>query len=154
MGGFGSGSKGDRRCTDNMRALDVRQISRADLLTAGTSFSWGWTRMGKTTASINIRVQADKVVFDYRLPRSVLGGSWEAMNSEVLLDRTSCRFGGRRVWWRCPQSECGRRVAVLYAGEMFACRQCHRLAYRSQRETDEALAFRRAEAIRRRLGQC
>ena len=47
---------------------------------------------------------------------------------------------------------CGRRVAVLHGGRVFACRQCKRLAYRSQRETTDDRATRRADAIRRRLG--
>ena len=56
-----------------------------------------------------------------------------------------------QYWWRCPAVGCGRRVAVLHGGRIFACRQCHRLAYRSQRETDDDRATRRANTIRRRL---
>jgi len=56
------------------------------------------------------------------------------------------------VCWRRLIDGCGRRVAVLHGGRMFACRQCNDLAYRSQREADDDRATRRADTIRRRLG--
>lgn len=69
----------------------------------------------------------------------------------IGLDWTACTYGGARPWWRCPC--CLRRVAVLYVGRgALACRHCHRLAYRCQREADDDRALRRAEALRRRLG--
>lgn len=153
MGGFNSGRHGGGRCTDDMHPLDVRKINRAGLLTAGRSFSWQWTCNGETTATISLwMTAADRVRLDYR-NRSAQhnGGEWESMQYNVLLDWTPCAYGGQRVWWRCPAVGCGRRVAVLHGGRIFACRQCHRLAYRSQRETDDDRATRRANTIRRRL---
>lgn len=50
---------------------------------------------------------------------------------EVRIERTPCRFGGERPWFRCP--ECERRVGVLYLRSCFMCRKCARLVYRSQR---------------------
>ena len=150
MGGFGSGRQGGGRCTDDMRPLDVRKINRAGLLTPGRWFSWQWTCNDEVTATISLRVEADRVVLDYR-NRSGHDGEWEPMNYAVLLDWTDCGFGGRRVWWRCPAVGCGRRVAVLHGGRVFACRQCNRLDYRSQREPGYDRASRRADTIRRRL---
>jgi hypothetical protein len=153
MGGFGSGRQGGKRCTDDMRPLDVRKINRAKLLTPGRWFSWRWTRNGETTGTIDLRVEADQVVLDYR-NRSAHhnSGEWESMSYPVRLDWTPCTMGGQRVWWRCPGIGCGRRVAVLYGGRVFACRYCHDLAYRSQREAVDDRAIRRADTIRRRLG--
>ena len=153
MGGFGSGRHGGGRCTADMHPLDVRKINRAGLLTPGRWFNWQWTCNGEVTATINLRVEADRVVLDYRNQnRHHNGGEWEPMNYAVRLDWTSCGFRGQRVWWRCPAVGCGRRVAVLHGGRVFACRQCNRLAYRSQREADDDRATRRADKLRDRLG--
>jgi hypothetical protein len=151
MGGFGSGRQGGGRCTDELRPLDVRKISRAGLLTPGSGSCMQWSRNGETTATINLRAEADRVVLEYS-SWSGNSGQWEPLSYAVRLDWTTCGFGGRRVWWRCPVVGCGRRVAVLHGGRVFACRQCNCLAYRSQRETDEDRATRRANTIRQRLG--
>ena len=53
----------------------------------------------------------------------------------------------------CPAAGCGRRVAILYGGGIFACRHCHQLAYFSSREdAGDRAARRRAERLRARLG--
>lgn len=151
MGGFSSGRHGGKRCTDDMRALDVRKINRAGQLTPGSFFTWQWSRNGEVTASIQLRVASESVVLDYR-NRNHHGGEWEPMRYRVALEWTPCSFGGKRVWWLCPAVGCGRRVAVLHGGRVFACRQCNRLAYRSQREADDDRATRRADKLRNRLG--
>jgi len=153
MGGFGSGKQGGKRCTNDMLALDVRSINRAGRLTPGSWFTWQWTRTDEITSSVQIQVETDSVVLDYRNRSNHHGsGEWEQMRYTVALCRTPCGFGGERVWWRCPAVGCGRRVAVLYGGRVFACRQCNHLAYASQREADDDRATRRADTIRRRLG--
>lgn len=55
----------------------------------------------------------------------------------VYLDWTACHLGGQRPWFLCPTRGCGRRIANLYGGAIFACRHCYRLAYPSQRETPD-----------------
>ncbi len=152
MGGFGSGRQGSGRCTDDMRPLDVRKINRGGLLTPGRWFNWQWTCNDEVTATIGLRVETDRVVLDYRnRSNHHNGGEWEPMNYAVPLDWTPCTLGGQRVWWRCPAVGCGQRVAVLFGGRIFACRKCHTLAYRSQREADDDRSTRRADTIRRRL---
>jgi hypothetical protein len=152
MGGFGSGRQSGGRCTDDMRPLDVRKIHRDGLLSPGRWFNWQWTRNGEVTAQIGLRVESDRVVLNYRSQSHWQNdGQWEQMKYPVLLDWTPCGFGGRRVWWRCPARGCGRRVAILYGGRIFACRDCHRLDFRSQREADDDRAARRADKLRKRL---
>jgi len=150
MGGFGSGRRGGGKVTTDCRYLDVRLLQRDGLLTQGRAFGWHWTRNGEDVASIQIRTEADRVILDYRSRSN--GGEWQPLEYPVYLDWTLCTYGGRRAWFRCPGQGCGRRVAILYGGSIFACRHCHRLAYACQREKDDDRAMRRADTIRQRLG--
>lgn len=70
----------------------------------------------------------------------------------VRIVRTPCNLGGSRPWFICPALGCGRRVAILYGGGIFACRHCYQLAYASAREDAGDRATRRADRIRARLG--
>lgn len=151
MGGMGSG-RGQRgkNTTTNMHPLDIRRLHRAGLLTLGRVFSWQWTICGREVASIQMRSEADRLVLIYRNRNH--GGEWQPMEYPVYLEWTNCALGGRRPWFLCPTKGCGRRVAVLFGGSIFACRHCQKLTYECQRETDDDRAARRADTIRRRLG--
>ena len=74
------------------------------------------------------------------------------MKYPVTLEWTACQYGGQRAWFRCPVVGCGRRVAILYSGRVFACRHCYHLVYASQRENNTDRTIRRADNIRRKLG--
>jgi hypothetical protein len=83
--------------------------------------------------------------------------SWGETKQEggrsVRLMRTRCNYGGARRWLQCPAGSCRRRVGVLYLrNDLIACRQCLRLAYRSQREEFGVRRLRRARAVRLKLG--
>jgi len=151
MGGFGSG-RGQRGkdTTSDMRPLDIRKLQRDGLLTPGRAFGWHWTVNGEEVASIQMRTEVDRVILNYRSRSN--GGEWQPMEYPVYLEWTGLHFGGRRAWFLCPARGCGRRVAILFGGSIFACRHCHNLAYQCQRETDDDRAMRRADTIRRRLG--
>lgn len=151
MGGLGSG-RGQRgkETTSDMQPLDIRRLHRAGLLTPGRVFSWQWSVCGREMASIQIRTEVDRVILNYQ--NRTHGGEWRPMEYPVCLEWTSCTLGGRRAWFVCPAQGCGRRVAVLFGGSIFACRHCHKLAYASQRETKDDRAIRRYNTIRRRLG--
>jgi hypothetical protein len=152
MGGMGSGRRyqGGKGTTSDMRALDVRRLQRDGLLTPGQAFGWNWTRNGEEVASIQVRTEVDRVILNYRSRSN--GGDWQPMEYPVDLKWTGCNLGGRRVWFLCPAKGCGRRVAILFGGSIFACRHCHKLVYTCQRETDDDRAARRADRIRNRLG--
>ena len=149
MGGFGSGRHGGKRTTGDMWALDIRKVQRAGRLAPGQSFNWQWSRNREPMANINILTDTDRVTLDYRTRDR--GGEWQSMNYPVQLSWTSCNFGGQRAWWHCPAVGCGRRVAVLYGGKVYACRHCHKLAYQSQREQLHDRAGSKANKLRDRL---
>lgn len=150
MGGFGSG-RGQRgkNTTSDMRPLDIRRLHRAGLLTPGRAFGWQWSACGREVASIQIRTEVDRVILNYKTRSK--GGEWQPMEYPVYLEWTDLHYGGRRPWFLCPAQGCGRRVAVLFGGRVYACRHCHNLVYECQRETDDDRACRRADTIRRRL---
>jgi hypothetical protein len=153
MGGMNSGRRdqGGKRITSDCHSLDVRLFQRDGVLVAGRSFTTSWMRNGKAIASIQVKVEADRVILDYRHQRD--GDEWKSQNYPVRIEWTSCNYGGSRAWFLCPAQGCGRRVAKLFLGSaIFACRHCYKLAYASQRETYDDRAARRADTIRRRLG--
>lgn len=151
MGGFGSGCwQGGKNTTSDMQALDIRWLQRDGLLTPGRANNLQWTRNGNEVASIQMRTEVDRVILNYRSRSN--GGEWRPIEYPVYLEWTPCHLGGRRAWFLCPAQGCGRRVAILFGGSVFACRHCHKLVYACQREADHDRAARRANTIRRRLG--
>lgn len=137
-----------RDCTSDMLQLDVRHLHRAGLLNPGR-YVLQWKRGSDVLASIDLTTLADCVRFTYR-HNSDGGAQWQDTHALARLQRTPCHLGGYRAWWLCPR--CGRRVAILYAGETPACRHCYRLAYPSERESPTGRAIRKADKIRERLG--
>lgn len=150
MGGYGSGRKFGVHCTDDQLAIDVRQWQREGRLREGSNFSSTWTRAGKEIGNIGVKTENQQIILSY---------SWQKNNGEsgtldypVALQTTACHYGGARYWFICPAVGCGKRVAKLYLGEKyFACRQCYRLAYQSQRETADDRAIRNINKIRAKL---
>lgn len=152
MGGSGSGNRwryGTKITTDDCMAIDVRRWAREGMLRPGCRAVWTWRRGARVVGSISTRTEADFVVLSYR--RQPAGGEWRHEEYRVRIVRTVCNLGGSRPWFICPAAGCGRRVAILYGGGIFACRHCHRLAYASAREDAGDRAARKADRLRERL---
>lgn len=152
MGGMGSGRRAfstlSKSTTEDYRDIDVRWLKRQSGLQPGLSGQITWRRRGEITGQIGYRVTHASVVLDYRIRDRA--GEWESLNYPIPLDTTPCHLGGVRHWFLCPS--CGKRVALVYGGRIFACRDCYRLAYPSTRETRGDRAARRADRIRDKLG--
>ena len=152
MGGIGSGRSyfSAKETTQDYISIDIRRWNRDGLLAPNKSFGWQWSRNGRASASIWVHTEPDRVILSYKHQRG--GDPWRSESYPVYLDWTSCNLGGKRPWFLCPASGCGRRVAILYGGGIFACRHCYQLAYPSQREPAYDRAAGRADRIREKLG--
>ncbi len=145
-----SRSGSGKSTTEDYRQLDVRRLQRDGLLERRYMFMWQWSRYGEVCASVGIQPESDHVTLTYT--HSSNGSPATEQNYPVFLDWTICHYGGSRAWFICPARGCGKRVAILYCGKVFACRSCYRLVYASQRESPGQRADTRAWAIRKRCG--
>lgn len=153
MGGFSSGRKRSssaKPLTSNFRGIDIRRWQREGLLRPGFTFTRVWHQHGEPVAEIRVRPLGDRLQVAYT--PLLHAGPVSARECIIPVARTTCRLGGARPWFLCPQPGCGRRVAVLYERGGFACRQCLGLAYPSQRESAAERALRKADRVRVRLG--
>lgn len=148
MGGYGSGRHGGRSTPH--RTCAVWTCARCSVMA-------GWRLLQQVKSveqqraadsDVNYRMEGKGVRLIYRSRRT--GEDWKDHDYVVPLTYTACNnYGGSRVWFLCPC--CGRRVAKLYGGAIYACRHCHKLAYQSQRETRGDRALRKADKLRDRL---
>ena len=150
MGGYGSGKKSGASCADDQLSIDARQWQREGRLVAGLSFNAAWSRSGKEVGIMGVSTESGQVRLSYSWQKK--GGESGRLDYPVGLQTTSCHYGGLRYWFTCPAVGCGKRVAKLYLGDKyFACRHCYQLTYKSQRETTDDRATRRADKIRAKL---
>ncbi len=153
MGGIGSGRHwrwDTKETTEDYRSIDIRRWYREKMLIPNNSFSRQWTRNGEVTSSIGVRVEENKVYLIYR--KKSHGEEWVDKNYPVYIAWTPCNYGNKRPWFLCPARNCGRRVAKLYSGNIYACRHCYRLSYQCQREIFPYRITRKADKIRERMG--
>lgn len=135
MGGYLSGRCRTRNrgtvesvCRIDLRYLRAKGAFRDGAVSAG---SLRWSRHGEETGSVGYTVDLTSpdsrqlvVSFTYR---------GEAKRTVLILEAVPMRFGGHRLYARCPVS--GRRCEVLpIVGGVVACRQVHRLTYATQSE--------------------
>ncbi len=152
MGGSGSGRHWQYNANgtvDNYRSIDIRKWRREGLLTPGATFKAKWLRDGEPFGTVKVLVAEKYCLLSYRYRNS---NDWVDASYPIDIEWTPCNLGGKRPWFLCPAKQCGRRVAILYGGTVFACRNCYRLSYPSQRENAGDRSTRKDEKVRSRLG--
>jgi hypothetical protein len=128
-------SKAARPLIERTHSVDVRELHRQSPFSLDPkSFPF-------------VGVTARRFKIEYR------GRRWprDRRSQTIAVTWTRCHFGGMRPWFICS---CGKRVAVMYPGflDLLFCRACVGLAYQSQLWGSRRRLLRKAEAIRRVLG--
>src|SRR5262245_30530911 len=130
MGGHSSGRHGWRGVVEQRKRLDVRIFRRRGWLRRGGAGVLRWTSNGEPDGSISYCLGDDELRLDYTVGE---GDDRARVTQRISLERTRCRYGGHRHYWRCPR--CARRVEVVIMathGRWWGCRRCIRLRYVSQ----------------------
>lgn len=128
MGGILSGCNGYRGGKRSVEHLPVARLTYASHFQLGRHETY-------------IRIESDSWGV-------IVHGSLEW---PVRIDQHKLHFGGHRRWLVCPTCE-SRREALYVDGKLVACRVCLGLRYACQHENVRDRMFRRANAIRKRLG--
>jgi hypothetical protein len=148
--GMGAGVDTTARTQQPAHSTGCASSAKDGTSVPGAFSSRVWSRNGEVTGTINLKMEAFRLTLSYRQRSG--GEDWRSLEYPVGIEWTPCNYGGERAWFLCPARGCGRRVAILYGGKVFACCRCYRLAYESQQEDGGYRAVRRTQKIRIRLG--
>jgi hypothetical protein len=179
-----------RLTVEECSRLSIVELRRAGLF-RGSFGTWGSSRWsdanGKKIRAVVFRLLHDSIAGLILEVRPDIGIALPTLHNSpkqmIPIVATKCNFGNERFWFCCSKVTngipCGRRAAVLYlvpGGQIFGCRVCFDLTYRSVQEHDaridwivklsyaqfmqilesgspaeRSLAFRALPRIRRRL---
>jgi hypothetical protein len=138
------------RLTGQIPEIDIRRWRKSGHLAPGMRFISQWFEGAEPYAGMRVHVESHRRLWlSYHYEQH---GIAEDLLYPITIDWTDCHLGGHRPWFSCPNPDCGRRCAILYAERVFRCRECLELRYPSQREPRYDRSARRAENIRHRLG--
>jgi len=148
MGGINSGRRRtvNRGAIEQFPALDLRILRRAGLMRPGQCMYDTLTWLNQVREALSVRIFID--LSDDRHASIRLRG--DAITQDITLTVVPSGFGGVRYHMLCPVTARSGEVLYLVDG-MFASRQAHRLAYRSQSEDELGRARRKARKLHRRL---
>ncbi len=149
MGGYGStrwGWYGKRLAVEDCRRLPMKIIN-PKIREGWRAGSVSWSRGGEPMGNISYQIvwgnEPEALRLIYTVTKHDTGLNKD-FDYPIILTTTTLPWDGVRYWFLCPARWCGRRVSVLYLpphGEIFACRHCHRLSYRSRQEGYQDRAF-------------
>lgn len=144
---YGAGRPGWRRKCEHLLGLDIRVLSRRGHLTSGACSSQHWSCGDAPAGSMSIRAEHDHVRLSYRV-------NDQPYDYAVRIERTPCRYGGTRPWFRCPRCQWRRAVIFGVASDgRFGCRRCMCLAYSSEAEATLDRLWRKQRKLEAKLGK-
>jgi len=157
MGGSGSGNwyRGSTKPTEeNFHRFSIVRLKHYGLIgkPMRASGNWQWTCNDEVISSMCYDIRTLYEDSPHLRVHYTNTRSGEKYDYKILLTTTRPHYGGERWWFRCPVQGCGRRVAVLYLAQIFACRHCCKLAYSSQNEAPHYRQLHKAQKIHQQLG--
>lgn len=151
MGGRGSGRPSSCGLTvdkcHEYHSIDLAWLRRRKLAKVNQWSTLRWSKGERETGSIRIQYLKNGLRLVYRYGKV---DQWTSVDEVVPFIETPLGLGGKLQWYECPS--CQRRCRIIYGGNRFRCRLCHRLKYETQYEPGFARAGTRALKIRERLG--
>jgi hypothetical protein len=121
---------GPHRCcrpqknSDFGRRIEMRRSVKG-ALTSDAVGTLNWKRDGDAVASVAFRLMRQRL---FSASRSPCCGALD-LEQQVTLSSVPLALGDSREYFLCRRAECGRRVILHIAGDVFRCRRCHGLAY-------------------------
>lgn len=158
MGGYGSGrwhNHTKKRVVEDCLSISITDLCHDGILKQ-TVGRWVWRGRG---SSIGFAVNAQGGNPSLRLQYTHFGAP---IDETIRMVMTRPNWGGVRWFFLCPLSvngqPCRRRVGKLYlppGGNLFGCRHCYDLSYRTRQEYDKRVAFYRKhpESIKAELAK-
>lgn len=154
-----------KQVAEQSNALRINWLKKQGILDGGyRSGTITWTfGMSENKSSIGYSVltggDIDYISLRYTQTDNYSGEKTD-LDYKIPLVSTSCNYGGKRYWFKCPLSKngvfCGRRVGVLFLiGKHFGCRHCGEIAYSQQNQTrpyrDSAVTYPDIEEARKEV---
>jgi hypothetical protein len=152
MGGIGSGRRREVHpaSVEDLPVIDIRVLRRLGLLRPGECVidTLRWSRGGLEVAEARIRI--DLSTPDTALMVVATTHHGKTLRQSIDIETIACRFGGHRLYLRCPRQ--GRRSETIYLlNGRWGSRQAHRLAYATQSMAALPRARKRRRALFARL---
>lgn len=124
------------KTVEQCRSIDMKDFVGHVNLELVCSGSTTWTSgFGQKIASIGWKVDRPRQLTIHYTISSQCEDKEQKYAYRVGCTTTPCNYGGVRYWYQCPS--CGSRRRILYlppGRDVFACRDCHRLTYKSRQE--------------------
>ena len=143
MGGFGSSrwnGRRVRRTVESCTAFDIGWLvkDREFQLGVNSEGTLSWRKNGEPYATVGFYYAYDRDT-EAEYLTFIYTANGEPVDLRIPLRRTPAHFGGERLWLTCPLCHRYERLSKLYIHsrtKYFACRHCHKLAYRSTHRTN------------------
>lgn len=141
---------------DNLKKIEMSWLKKhgylGGLRVATITWTHGYTG-DKSSIGLSVSILDENPHVRFYYTQTDSNGDKKDFDYQVPLTTTSCNYGGKRYWFRCPFSRdgayCGRRVGVLYkSGDYFACRHCYDLTYDSRNENRRYRSFHLFNTLR------